>query len=369
MMEDATLWMAVVGAMVLVLISLDAVWSVLSTDGGGPLTSRIAQGLWRTVLTLHRRRNNHRLLEICGVGVLLAVVAFWIFAIWAGWTMIFCSSPEAIIDSTTRAPADGVTRFYFTGYTIFTLGLGDYVPGRGPWRVLTALASAQGFFLITLSISYLIPVMQAATEKRQLALQISGLGSNGVEILARAWNGKNFGALANKLDTLSSQLLLQGERYLTYPVLHYLHSRDRRAATAPNVVALAEAVMLLCSAVVEEARPDEVMLRSMDEAIGVFLDRARGLYGSSDVPTPLPAPDLARLRREGVPLCSQRALDEALEAQSERRCHLMAFLRVDGWIEALEEDEDGHHRRGWLSAHEEEEKKKAADVGTQRGVA
>ncbi len=76
--------------------------------------------------------------------------------------------------SDTNLPADLVGKIYFAGYTIFTLGNGDYQP-LGGWRIVTVIANATSLIIVTLSISYLIPLLSAVVEKRVLAGRISPL--------------------------------------------------------------------------------------------------------------------------------------------------------------------------------------------------
>ncbi|XVH33461.1 ion channel (plasmid) [Haloferacaceae archaeon DSL9] len=45
---------------------------------------------------------------------------------------------------------------YFTGYTIFTLGNGDFYPTAANWQVTTVLTSASGLLLITLIVTYVL---------------------------------------------------------------------------------------------------------------------------------------------------------------------------------------------------------------------
>lgn len=56
----------------------------------------------------------------------------------------------------TGNPAGTVERLYFTGYTVFTLGNGDFRPGAGTWQLATVAATGTGLVLITLAITYAV---------------------------------------------------------------------------------------------------------------------------------------------------------------------------------------------------------------------
>lgn len=55
----------------------------------------------------------------------------------------------AVRDAANGEPAGLVDRLYFTGYTVFTLGNGDFKPGSGIWQIATGAAAGTGLFLVT----------------------------------------------------------------------------------------------------------------------------------------------------------------------------------------------------------------------------
>ncbi len=166
---------------------------------------------------------------------LLSISASWIALLWLGWWLLFTAHPASIVHSSTGAVASATERVYFIGFTLFTLGNGDFVPtGR-------TLAGGDGAGLIerplfvTLSITYLTPVLSATMDKRQLAAVIHDLGVTPTEIVANSWDGEGFDDLMSQLSlSIGPKLHLHAERHLAYPVLHYFHSRD------PEHLALAE---------------------------------------------------------------------------------------------------------------------------------
>nr|WP_249038834.1 ion channel [Haloterrigena salifodinae] len=61
--------------------------------------------------------------------------------LWIGWTLVFASAKNAIIDTLNRGSISWSDRLYFTGYAIFTLGIGDVAPRTGRWQFVTILAT------------------------------------------------------------------------------------------------------------------------------------------------------------------------------------------------------------------------------------
>ncbi|MEX0761403.1 MAG: potassium channel family protein [Dehalococcoidia bacterium] len=235
-----------VGGMVLVTLAVfDQVMTVVAVGGGGgPFTSRITSGLWRLSLGIHHRVHKHGLLQAMGIAVTLSILALWFVALWLGWTLIFAAGDMAVVDSLTGEPADGWTRLYYAGYTLFTMGNGDYRPDGAGWQVATVLANATGLALVTLAISYLVPVIQAAVHRRSVAATIAAVGGTPEGIINRAWNGSDLSAIEQHAVSLTSDIGLINQRHLAYPVLHYFHDNDPRSAFAPRLAALDDALSI-----------------------------------------------------------------------------------------------------------------------------
>ncbi|MBD1835898.1 two pore domain potassium channel family protein [Cyanobacteria bacterium FACHB-472] len=243
---------------------------------------------------------------------------------------MFSASDRSLVSADSKQPADTWERIYFIGYTLVTLGLGDYQPEGRIWQLATAIAAANGFLLITLAITYLISVVSAATQKRQLAIYIFCLGSNPSEILTKAWNGKDFGMLSQHLVSLTPMLALYGQNHLVYPVLHYFHSTDLQTAAEINVVVLDEALTLLECAVKPEHRPDAVALYALRESVLVFLDTLSSAFIKPAASAP-PLPVLDELRASNIPLVSDEVFEKEVSSISKRRRLLLALVQNDGW--------------------------------------
>ena len=198
------------------------------------------------------------------------------------------------------------------------------------WRAITALAAANGFGVLTLGIAYLTPLLTAATEKRQLALDVSILGESADQIVRRAWNGTDCSPLEPHLARLASSLTLLAQRYLTYPALHYFHSTDRSSAAAPSLAALDEALTLLTLGCPPRVRPQAFALDTTRRAVSTVLSTLRSAYvePADEVPPP---PDLGALREAGVPTVSEAEFHQSLEEVEERRRLLLALVKGDGW--------------------------------------
>lgn len=266
-----------------------------------------------------------------GVVITLTVVFAWIVLLLAGWFLIF-SAPGAVVDATTAEPADGWSRLYFTGYTVFTLGIGDYVPGASVWQAAAVVATATGLTMVTLAITYLLSVTSSVTQRRTVAAQISALGSSPTDILQRAWNGADFDGLDTALQLLNGDVAELAQRHLAFPVLHYFHSPERETAVAPNIAVLDELLTILEHRVAPGHRLPTLTTFQMRNTITALLTRATPMNAqlgqSSDAPS---IPSCGGLQRAGVPFADDADWHAGVGELASRREKLRDFLRLDGW--------------------------------------
>lgn len=200
-----------------------------------------------------------------------------------------------MVQSSTREPAGAVAVVYFVGFTIFTLGLGDFVPADGVWQVVTTLASFSGLLPITLAITYLLSVVSAVVSRRSLAVHVHSLGSSTpAEIVAAGWTGSSFSsAYVQHLVSLASELATLREQHLAYPVLHYFHPRDRATAGSVAIADLSEATLLMETAVAQEARAPHSATSPVQYTVSRHLNSS-AFAGSVSGPVAIPPlPDLS----------------------------------------------------------------------------
>lgn len=323
--------LGLLGAAALLLAIFDALETTLGTGGAGPVSGAISRGVWAAAVALHRKRPSHRMLSRTGPALLVTVVATWILLLWLGYFCLFSIAPQDIVHAQTQQPAEAIARLYFTGFTIFTLGIGDIIPSNGFYQILTAVASANGLVLITLSITYLIPVLSAATSKRQLAALIHNLGGTPQKILLQAWDGRGFEGLCNSLGRLEPMIEQHAQRHLAYPVLHYFHSSRSREALGRQIAVLDEALLLLQHGVSGDASPPPACVAPVRRCIGGFLEIVGEHFVNPSESDP-PVPSLEPLRQAGLPVSKAEQVTEAARDSQKRRRLLQAFVQDQGWF-------------------------------------
>ena len=320
------------GCLLIVGVFFDALATTLAvSEGAGPVTRRVTGLVWSGLLRLHRQDSNSTLLAVAGPALLVGTVLGWVIGLWAGWTLVFLAGSPGIVDASTRAAADLPDVVYYAGFTVFTLGVGDFVATSELYRVLTAVASFTGLFLITLAITYLISVVSAVVTRRSLAVQISALGASPVDIVLAGWDGDSFSSgYEQHLVGLTSELATTAEQHLAYPVLHYFHSRTRVTAAPVTVAHLDEALLIIQTATDPAAQPGAATVNPTRNAIARYLRTTGATAGPATTPEP-PAPDLAALADAEVPLAAPEVFRQRLEAESDRRRQLVRLVNSDGW--------------------------------------
>lgn len=319
---------AVAGVALLAFATYDALrTTVAPTGGAGPLTRQLSRVVWGLA---HRVVSGPRasILTTVGTLVLLVSIAAWVLLLWAGWTLVFSADHDAIV-RTSGEPAGVWDLVYFTGFTLFTLGVGDLFPVSPLWQVLTPVATLHGLFLLTLSITYLVPVMSAAVDRRSQAANLWAMGGNAASIVSGGWHLGSFEALDRALQSLAVDLMRTAERHPTYPALNYFHTGEARSDFRARIAALDDAVSLLLHAVPLSARPTPATLTTLQRVVD---DLLRSAGHANDRPgDPPPLPDLAPLVAAGVPLRPRAEIEEAFATLSNRRRRLYNSVAEVGW--------------------------------------
>lgn len=326
---DLRILLALPGLALIVLASADMLTTTVAVgSGAGPITARVSEGLWR--LAVRVRAGSHVALHRTGVAVMLLSVVLWLGITWVGWTLVFASAEQAVVDSATSEPAGVWERTYFAGYTLLTLGNGEFRPEGVLWQLATVLAVANGFAVVTLAISYVVPVVSAATEKRQMAAYVSTLAANPQQLLIDAFDGHGVGALDGAFADLPQEIALYSQRHHTYPMLHYFHSVEAENAAPLQLTVLDEALTILEEGLTPQlarsVRTRTTLRRALDKHLDVL---ARSYVAPAQEPPP--RPDLRALREAGIPTVDDETFARRVDALSAHRCLLRGLVEHDGW--------------------------------------
>lgn len=317
----------VMGVFLLSVVVVDILWTTLWVEGGaGPLTSRLMSLVWQMFRrTVSQRR---QVLTLAGPIILIISLGVWIALLWSGWTLVFAGGENALVDTRDTGPISWAERFYFTGYSIFTMGNGDFTPRDGVWQTATAFATASGMLFVTLSVNYVLSVLDAVTQKRAFASEVSGLGHQSDDILRQSWNGEEFRWLKLPLNTITSELKTLTSNHKAYPILHYFYSAQPKHAPAVSIVVLDELLTGLRFGTPKLHRIDTIIVDSARSSVENYLETLHSAFIEPANESP-PALALASLREAGVPTVSEAEFAETRDSHDQRRRQLLGLIESD----------------------------------------
>ncbi|RKD89017.1 potassium channel family protein [Halopiger aswanensis] len=315
------------GIVLLAVAVVDLLWTTLWVEGGaGPLTSRLMARAWRALRRIGAQ--NSRLLSLSGPLLFVITLALWIALLWVGWTLVFAGAETVLVDTLGRGTISWSDRLYFTGYTIFTLGIGDFAPKAGRWQLVTILATGSGLLFVTLIVTYTLSVLDAVTQKRAFASSVSGFGTHGEEIVRTSWTDGEFRGLELPLHSVVTQLAVLTENHKAYPILHYFHSGQPDQAPTKSIAIFDDALTLYRFGVPQRARPSALVVTNARSSVENYLETLReGFVVPADRSPPPPA--LPAIREAGIPTVSDEAFESALDELETRRRLLYGLVESD----------------------------------------
>jgi hypothetical protein len=321
--------LAVLGALLVLAIAYDGARTTLSASASGPITRRLSGGVWRLLLFVHRRSPRHAMLERAGTWIMLLLILTWVVLAWAGWTLLFCATPDAVMNSTTKLAAGFFDRVYFAGFTLTTLGVGDFTPKGAIWQLLAVAAAGNGLLLFTMSITYAIPIISGATEKRQLALAINTMGESPLAICRNTVGDGDFDALRSQCEQIEVAIANAGQQHLAYPILHYFHSADTMTALPLALARLDQTLTIVSTAHSQLPRGTQARIAITQRTIAHFM----GTLQSAFIRPSEQAPEIPSL--DGFAELDffdedPERVREALQSV-DRQNLLHAYVRDDGW--------------------------------------
>ncbi|MFW6320339.1 MAG: potassium channel family protein [Halohasta sp.] len=315
------------GIVVIGVAVVDLLWTTLWVEGGaGPLTARVMAGTWSFMRATVGQYP--RLLSLSGPLLLVLTLSIWIVLLWLGWTLVFLGGVVPLIDTVGTGSVSWVDRLYFVGYTLFTLGNGDLVPRDGPWQIVTVLTTASGMLFVTLSVSYILSVLDAVTQKRAFASGVTGLGMQPEDIVQHGWNGGSFEGLDLPLSASTSQLNTLASNHRAYPLLHYFHNANPERAPVVAIVVLDEALTLLGDGIPAEHRPSEPIVVNARASVDNYLEILRSAFISPADRTP-PPPAIGSLREVGIPTVDDDTFEASVDERADRRRALLGLADSD----------------------------------------
>lgn len=320
----------ILGVILLVITATDLINTSLSVRGAGFITKRLSKTIWTVLLFIHRKIGAGKLLELGGAFILVTILINWMLLIWISASLLFISQPDSLMNVESNSATTIVDKIFYTGYTLSTLGLGDIEADGSFWDILTAILSFAGLILISIAITYLIPVVSGEINKRRISVYITTLGCSAEDILLNYWNGENFKELEQPFIGLTGTIIIHAQNHKAYSVLHYFHSSDKKEAFALNLTNLDEVLTILLHGIPAAQQPSFNIMMGLRRAITSYLVTLPEAFIIPGKHTP-PLPKLSVLEAKGVQLVQGETVNLAYEKIKSRRMLLLSLIKDDGW--------------------------------------
>ncbi|MDN3595548.1 potassium channel family protein [Zunongwangia endophytica] len=244
----------------------DILKTTLSMEGGGWLTNHFSKFLWKVSFLASRKKGDSKLLGKTGYLILTGIIILWVALLWSSFCLVLFSDPGSVVTSANKTAVQGVEKLYFAGYTISTLGSGEYIAGNDFWRIITNVFSFTGLVLLTMSVTYFVPLLQAVIDQQKLAVQISCYGRTPQEMIINAYDGEHYQGLTANASDLTLSLIKHTQNHKAYPVIHYFHNSDKRFNIILELSKMHECFVILENLMDDQYQPAENELRSLKVA-------------------------------------------------------------------------------------------------------
>lgn len=333
------IWLAI-GLALVGAVCLDVVLTtILVSRGSGPLTEVVTWLCSR--LGDAARRFYPPALTGLGPFTVCAILLTWGALLCTGWLLVFCALSESFMRASGGGPAPFLDRLYHVLVVVWGRGSGPAEPS-GAWFLAEQAAGLTGLLIVSLSISYVIPIVGAVAHMRHVASSIHALGRTPLELLTRAWreDEQDFGGLHLHCVQLGSGLCLAAQRHLAYPPLQFFYSPSADAAISVQLAKLHVTLDLLDHACLRQI--DRCTLESTRNSLGGLLQRL-GTDGSAGRGQAFELPDLSPLADAGIPLRPRAEAERRLREQRDAYDELTRLLVSSGfdWEQVLEVDGEG----------------------------
>ncbi|TPX72683.1 hypothetical protein SpCBS45565_g00073 [Spizellomyces sp. 'palustris'] len=342
-----TVLTGVIGVIIVFITLQDVMLTTLSIRTSGPITKVLTRAvgelrhLVRT--TVRSQWFAHHVMRFFGLLSLIMTIVVWFALIWTGFTFLFSWQDDAVISDTDGRPANIGELIYFTGFCLFTVGMGDLRPNPKYkiFEILTTVCSGVGYLLVSVASTYVFMAVQAAAASRVFASKLSWMGGTPNDILICSWNGESFDGLENLLSGQVRRLCHEAQKHKVFPVLFNNHNLEIMSFAPPRIAALDETLTILFWAIPPEKRPDHLTLASIRNGVTLYLEAFNRQHAVRRNVMPPPLPDLDALRRFGIPVRSNEEFAEIMrqnEALTLRRIKLRALVESTSreWADVLQ---------------------------------
>ncbi|MDT9599386.1 potassium channel family protein [Sphingosinicella rhizophila] len=240
------LLLTLAGVAIVLVTTADVFFTVLfPASRHGPVRKPLSSAVWLLFRLggglLHGRRRRN-FLSYSGPVVISATLLGWFLLLNAGFALIFKPAlGTAILAGSGPTETSWAAAFYYSGFNITTLGVGDLKPEADAYRLLTVAAAALGFAYFSMSITYFLSVYSHLTGRNAFAQglhHLTGRSGDAAALIARFAGSGTLDDARQHVSAKADFLRQIHQSHMFYPVLRYFHYRDPSYAL-PRILLIA----------------------------------------------------------------------------------------------------------------------------------
>jgi hypothetical protein len=261
------------GVLLVLMVLQDVFFTVLFPASQRGLIRRpLSTGIWHIFRFLGGTTSGQRrrdLLSYSGPVLIAAALVVWLLLLVSGWAMIYKPALGTGIRSASGATDTGwATAFYYSGFNLTTLGLGDLSPTTGAYRLLTVIEAALGFTFFSMVITYFLSVYSNLTSRNAFAQGLhyrTRSTGDAAELLAGLADGSELPDARQHLESMADFLRQIYQTHRFYPVLRYFHYREPYYELPRVLLIVLDAATLLRSGLDQERYAGVIHSSARDE--------------------------------------------------------------------------------------------------------
>lgn len=221
-----------IGLFLVLFLYADVFYTAFSLRGAGPFTGPLTRLSWRLLVNTATPGGKNRLLKGAGMLIMVQTLLQWVLLLWAAHLVLFLSDVESLVNSQTKIPTTFWEKFYVSGYAVSTMGNGDFIGSSTFWKTVLTIAAFNGLLLLTVAITYLLQVLSKVHSKRSFCRGVSSFAQSPDQFADKLKTATSLQDLHTFFVNWSSQLATMAESHLSYPMVHFYYSAERRLSLA-----------------------------------------------------------------------------------------------------------------------------------------
>ncbi len=239
----------VAGAITVIVVTLDVFLTILHPDVEGQIAKRLQRATWRAVVAMAERWHTRRgaLIALAGPSMIALTFAVWMALFILGFALVFWPYIDTYRTEPELGPLSFLDALYYAGVTITVLGYGDITPLHPTFKLLTFVASASGFALLTGIVAYLIEIVSSINDRNLFTARVhdeTGAQGSGADLAVRSLRSEEIDDLRERYEQWASLTRDVADKLRRYALAAlYYRSKDPISDVEPAFRAVAEAAI------------------------------------------------------------------------------------------------------------------------------